>query len=167
MNYTILPRSTGLHHSLRALSSCVPDLQLLDITVAYPGTSHFISVTSRLNWPFQEFPPRDTHYRITLCDLLSLMAYLLPSFICTSADLTWPRKYPSAIYLKPAVIPEPYHMTLLTGKWFKFLRMSGRRLILGYGIVGPRKTNLSNTFTTLAHSHRLSKNILRSTCRFS
>ncbi|KAI9511751.1 acyltransferase-domain-containing protein [Russula earlei] len=37
MNYSLLPRSTGLHYSLRALSPCVPTLQLLDITVAYPG----------------------------------------------------------------------------------------------------------------------------------
>ena len=39
MSHTLLPRSTGLLYSLRALSSCVPDLQLLDITVAYPGMS--------------------------------------------------------------------------------------------------------------------------------
>lgn len=39
MTHTLLPRSTGLHYSLRALSSCVPNLQLLDITVAYPGMS--------------------------------------------------------------------------------------------------------------------------------
>ena len=37
MTHTLLPRSTGLHYSLRALSPCVPSLQLLDITVAYPG----------------------------------------------------------------------------------------------------------------------------------
>jgi len=37
MTHALLPRSTGLHHSLRALSPCVPSLQLLDITVAYPG----------------------------------------------------------------------------------------------------------------------------------
>ncbi len=40
MSHTLLPRSTGLLYSLRALSSCVPDLQLLDITVAYPGVSY-------------------------------------------------------------------------------------------------------------------------------
>lgn len=37
MSHTLLPRSTGLLYSLRALSSCVPDLQLLDITMGYPG----------------------------------------------------------------------------------------------------------------------------------
>jgi len=33
----LLPRSTGLHHSLRSLASRIPDLQLLDLTVVYPG----------------------------------------------------------------------------------------------------------------------------------
>ncbi|KAF8912857.1 hypothetical protein CPB84DRAFT_472397 [Gymnopilus junonius] len=37
MKHILLPRSTGLHYSLRSLSPRVPDLQLLDITVAYPG----------------------------------------------------------------------------------------------------------------------------------
>jgi len=37
MTHTLLPRSTGLHCCLRALSSSIPSLQLLDITVAYPG----------------------------------------------------------------------------------------------------------------------------------
>lgn len=37
LTHTLLPRSTGLHYSLRALSHRVPTLQLLDITVAYPG----------------------------------------------------------------------------------------------------------------------------------
>ena len=48
MSHTLLPRSTGLLYSLRALSSCVPDLQLLDITMAYPGKSY----------PFLFKPPR-------------------------------------------------------------------------------------------------------------
>ena len=33
----LLPRSTGLHHSLRSLASRIPDLRLLDLTVVYPG----------------------------------------------------------------------------------------------------------------------------------
>ncbi|KAI0274899.1 acyltransferase-domain-containing protein [Gloeopeniophorella convolvens] len=37
MTHTLLPRSTGLHYSLRALSPRLPDLQLIDITMAYPG----------------------------------------------------------------------------------------------------------------------------------
>ncbi|KAG8807189.1 hypothetical protein FRC17_004602, partial [Serendipita sp. 399] len=35
-NHTLLPRSTGLHHSLLALSQ-IPSLYLMDVTVAYPG----------------------------------------------------------------------------------------------------------------------------------
>ena len=45
MTHTLLPRSTGLHYSLRALSVCVPSLQLLDITVAYPGMSRPFPLT--------------------------------------------------------------------------------------------------------------------------
>ncbi|KAF8898523.1 hypothetical protein BD779DRAFT_1607308 [Infundibulicybe gibba] len=33
----LLPRSTGLHYSLRSLAPRIPDLKLLDITVVYPG----------------------------------------------------------------------------------------------------------------------------------
>ncbi|KAI0067914.1 acyltransferase-domain-containing protein [Artomyces pyxidatus] len=39
--YTLLPRSTGLHYSLRALSPRTPNLHLIDITVAYPGIPPF------------------------------------------------------------------------------------------------------------------------------
>lgn len=35
--YTLLPRSTGLLFCLRSLAPLVPDLQLLDVTIAYPG----------------------------------------------------------------------------------------------------------------------------------
>ncbi|EJD52157.1 acyltransferase-domain-containing protein [Auricularia subglabra TFB-10046 SS5] len=35
--YTLLPRSTGMQYALRSLSPRVPDLHVLDITVAYPG----------------------------------------------------------------------------------------------------------------------------------
>lgn len=34
----LLPRSTGLHYSLRSLAPRIPDLRLLDLTVVYPGT---------------------------------------------------------------------------------------------------------------------------------
>jgi hypothetical protein len=37
MRHVLLPRSTGLHYSLRSLSPRIPGLQLIDITVAYPG----------------------------------------------------------------------------------------------------------------------------------
>lgn len=88
MTYTLLPRSTGLHYSLRALSPCVPSLQLLDITVGYPGTPHSFILIDGLSWSFQEFHPWVTVNHITLCDPSSSIAYLPLSFICTSADLT-------------------------------------------------------------------------------
>lgn len=37
MANTLLPRSTGLHYSLRSLAPRVPTLQLIDITIVYPG----------------------------------------------------------------------------------------------------------------------------------
>ncbi|KAI0824184.1 acyltransferase-domain-containing protein [Trametes gibbosa] len=37
MTHTLLPRSTGLHYSLRSLAPRIPSLQLIDITMAYPG----------------------------------------------------------------------------------------------------------------------------------
>ncbi|TFK76908.1 hypothetical protein BDN72DRAFT_830079 [Pluteus cervinus] len=37
MKHQLLPRSTGLHYSLRSLAPRIPDLHLLDMTVNYPG----------------------------------------------------------------------------------------------------------------------------------
>ncbi|KAJ7102195.1 acyltransferase-domain-containing protein [Mycena belliarum] len=37
MTNVLLPRSTGLHYSLRSLGPRIPDLKLLDITTVYPG----------------------------------------------------------------------------------------------------------------------------------
>jgi len=37
MRNVLLPRSTGLHYSLRSLAPKIPGLKLLDMTVAYPG----------------------------------------------------------------------------------------------------------------------------------
>jgi len=37
MKNLLLPRSTGLHYSLRSLAPKIPDLRLLDMTVVYPG----------------------------------------------------------------------------------------------------------------------------------
>ncbi|OBZ78790.1 putative acyltransferase CST26 [Grifola frondosa] len=37
MVHTLLPRSTGLHYSLRSLAPRIPNLHMIDITVAYPG----------------------------------------------------------------------------------------------------------------------------------
>ncbi|KAF8213339.1 acyltransferase-domain-containing protein [Mycena galopus ATCC 62051] len=37
MTNMLLPRSTGLHYSLRSLAPRIPDLKLLDMTTVYPG----------------------------------------------------------------------------------------------------------------------------------
>jgi hypothetical protein len=37
MRHTLLPRSTGLLFCLRDLAQKVPDLKIVDLTVAYPG----------------------------------------------------------------------------------------------------------------------------------
>ncbi|OCH96558.1 hypothetical protein OBBRIDRAFT_787114 [Obba rivulosa] len=39
--HTLLPRSTGLHYSLRSLAPRMPSLQMIDITMAYPGIPPF------------------------------------------------------------------------------------------------------------------------------
>ncbi|KAI0785985.1 acyltransferase-domain-containing protein [Abortiporus biennis] len=41
MMHTLLPRSTGLHYSLRSLAPKLPTLELIDITMAYPGIPPF------------------------------------------------------------------------------------------------------------------------------
>ncbi|KAI0082188.1 acyltransferase-domain-containing protein [Panus rudis PR-1116 ss-1] len=41
MQHTLLPRSTGLHYSLRSLAPKIPRLQMIDITMAYPGIPPF------------------------------------------------------------------------------------------------------------------------------
>lgn len=39
MTNTLLPRSTGLHYSLRSLAPRIPTLHLIDVTMVYPGKS--------------------------------------------------------------------------------------------------------------------------------
>ncbi|TCD67012.1 hypothetical protein EIP91_000632 [Steccherinum ochraceum] len=41
MSHMLLPRSTGLHYSLRSLTPRIPSLQMIDITMAYPGIPPF------------------------------------------------------------------------------------------------------------------------------
>ena len=41
MKNLLLPRSTGLHYSLRSLAPKIPDLRLLDMTVVYPGMLYY------------------------------------------------------------------------------------------------------------------------------
>lgn len=45
MKNLLLPRSTGLHYSLRSLAPKIPDLRLLDMTVVYPGMLYIIVAT--------------------------------------------------------------------------------------------------------------------------
>jgi len=72
MTYTLLPRSTGLHYSLRALSPCVPSLQLLDITVAYPGIpplGYGQSYYTLRSIFFDRIPPPIVHMHIRRFDV--------------------------------------------------------------------------------------------------
>lgn len=72
MTHTLLPRSTGLHYSLRALSSSVPSLQLLDITVAYPGTppmGYGQSYYTLRSIFFDGIPPPTIHMHIRRFDV--------------------------------------------------------------------------------------------------
>jgi len=41
MMHALLPRSTGLHYSLRSLAPRVPSLHMIDITMGYPGIPPF------------------------------------------------------------------------------------------------------------------------------
>ena len=49
MTNLLLPRSLGLHYSLRSLVPHIPDLSLLDITVIYPGELFTITLSLRLS----------------------------------------------------------------------------------------------------------------------
>ncbi|KAI0308051.1 acyltransferase-domain-containing protein [Multifurca ochricompacta] len=72
MTHTLLPRSTGLHYSLRALSHCVPDLQLLDITMAYPGVppmGYGQSYYTLRSIFFDRIPPPAVHMHIRRFDV--------------------------------------------------------------------------------------------------
>ena len=54
MQHMLLPRSTGLHHSLRSLAPRIPSLKLIDITMAYPGECDQTHITPRLTYcPFR------------------------------------------------------------------------------------------------------------------
>ncbi|KAF8272976.1 acyltransferase-domain-containing protein [Lactarius quietus] len=72
MSHTLLPRSTGLLYSIRALSSCVPDLQLLDITMGYPGvpsTGYGQSYYTLRSIFFDRIPPPAIHMHIRRFDV--------------------------------------------------------------------------------------------------
>lgn len=72
MSHTLLPRSTGLLYSLRALSYCLPDLQLLDITMGYPGvppTGYGQSYYTLRSIFFDRIPPPAVHMHIRRFDV--------------------------------------------------------------------------------------------------
>ncbi|ORY88240.1 acyltransferase-domain-containing protein [Leucosporidium creatinivorum] len=68
LKHTLLPRSTGLFFALRNLAPSVPDLTLIDLTVAYPGT--FNPPTSypedhySLSIWFKQVPPPSIHVHV-------------------------------------------------------------------------------------------------------
>lgn len=49
MENLLLPRSTGLLYSLRALLPHVPDLHLLDVTIVYPGKVLLACILDRVS----------------------------------------------------------------------------------------------------------------------
>lgn len=97
MMHTLLPRSTGLQYSLRSLAPRIPSLQLLDITVAYPGIPRFgygQSYYTLRSIFLDRIPPPTIHMHIRrfnvasdvpLGDLSSSNPTVLPNGSATSA----------------------------------------------------------------------------------
>ncbi|KAK0208550.1 acyltransferase-domain-containing protein [Desarmillaria ectypa] len=72
LTHMLLPRSTGLHYSLRSLSPRIPDLRLIDITVVYPGIpplhygQDFYTLRSVF---FDGIPPPVIHMHLRMFDV--------------------------------------------------------------------------------------------------
>ncbi|KIM48017.1 hypothetical protein M413DRAFT_218056 [Hebeloma cylindrosporum] len=72
MKNVLLPRSTGLHYSLRSLAPRIPDLRLLDMTVAYPGIppmgygQDYYTLRSLF---FDGVPPPSIHMHLRMFDV--------------------------------------------------------------------------------------------------
>ncbi|KAJ3499649.1 hypothetical protein NLJ89_g10079 [Agrocybe chaxingu] len=72
MKNMLLPRSTGLHYSLRSLAPRIPDLRLFDMTVAYPGIpplgygQDYYTLRSIL---FDGVPPPAVHIHLRMFDV--------------------------------------------------------------------------------------------------
>ncbi|KIK04274.1 hypothetical protein K443DRAFT_93492 [Laccaria amethystina LaAM-08-1] len=68
----LLPRSTGLHYSLRSLAPRIPDLRLLDLTVVYPGIppmgygQNYYTLRSIF---FDGVPPPEIHMHLRTFDV--------------------------------------------------------------------------------------------------
>jgi len=72
MAHTLMPRSTGLHHSLRALAPRIPNLKVIDVTVAYPGIPEFKygqSYYTLRSIFFDRIPPPSVHMHIRVFDV--------------------------------------------------------------------------------------------------
>lgn len=72
MAHTLMPRSTGLHHSLRALAPRISNLKVIDVTVAYPGIPEFKygqSYYTLRSIFFDGIPPPAVHMHIRVFDV--------------------------------------------------------------------------------------------------
>jgi hypothetical protein len=70
MQHILLPRTTGLHYALRTLAPRMPDLHLLDVTVAYEGKRLHVRTSTSVN-AFTRYPSRCL-WTIVLYSALSL-----------------------------------------------------------------------------------------------
>lgn len=86
MVHTLLPRSTGLHYSLRSLLPRIPKLKVIDVTVAYPGTLSQPGF-GQIADLFQEFLLSTTAKITTPCGLYSSTESRLQRYTCIFAAL--------------------------------------------------------------------------------
>jgi len=73
MLHTLLPRSTGLLYSLRSLAQSIPDLHLIDVTIAYPGIppkGYGQSYYTLRSIFLERVPPPAIHMHIRVFDVL-------------------------------------------------------------------------------------------------
>ncbi|KDE03018.1 hypothetical protein MVLG_06450 [Microbotryum lychnidis-dioicae p1A1 Lamole] len=78
LTHVLLPRSTGLFYALRELSPRIPDLHLVDLTIAYPGTHLPTPQGFSPTWPedfyslgiwFHGVPPPAIHLHIRVFEV--------------------------------------------------------------------------------------------------
>ncbi|KAJ2928814.1 hypothetical protein H1R20_g8326, partial [Candolleomyces eurysporus] len=72
LTHVLLPRSTGLHYTLRSLSPRIPSLKLLDMTVVYPGVppARYGQSYYTLRSIFLDgVPPPEIHIHLRLLDV--------------------------------------------------------------------------------------------------
>ncbi|KAF9650669.1 acyltransferase-domain-containing protein [Thelephora ganbajun] len=72
MAHTLMPRSTGLHHSLRALAPRISNLKVIDVTMAYPGIPEFKygqSYYTLRSIFFDRIPPPAVHMHVRVFDV--------------------------------------------------------------------------------------------------